>query len=113
MTGRRCTSTCDFIAGGLVELVSGVASAVVLFGYTWWAPLVLAGAWGAPTGCCARARSGRTATPTRCARRSAHADYAYRLAVDPPAAKELRLFGLADWTIDRFTERRRRLFDLQ
>ena len=26
-----------------------------------------------------------------------HADYAYRLAVDPPAAKELRLFGLADW----------------
>ena len=30
------------------------------------------------------------------------ADYAYRLAVDPPASKELRLFGLAGWTIDRF-----------
>ena len=38
-----------------------------------------------------------------------HADYAYRLAVDPPAAKELRLFGLAGWTIDRFVARRRRL----
>jgi ATP-binding cassette subfamily B protein len=42
-----------------------------------------------------------------------HADYAYRLAVDPPAAKELRLFGLASWTIERFTSRRRRLFDLR
>jgi ABC-type multidrug transport system fused ATPase/permease subunit len=42
-----------------------------------------------------------------------HADYAYRLAVDPPAAKELRLFGLAGWTIERFAARRRRLFELQ
>ena len=32
------------------------------------------------------------------------ADYAYRLAVDPPAAKELRLFGLAGWTIERFVD---------
>jgi ATP-binding cassette subfamily B protein len=42
-----------------------------------------------------------------------HADYAYRLAVDPPAAKELRLFGLAAWTVERFTSRRRLLLDLQ
>ena len=41
------------------------------------------------------------------------ADYAYRLAVDPPAAKELRLFGLSGWTVDRFRAARRRLFDLQ
>src|SRR5262249_1551860 len=41
------------------------------------------------------------------------ADYAYRLAVDPPAAKELRLFGLANWTVERFRARRRRLFELQ
>ena len=41
------------------------------------------------------------------------ADYAYRLAVDAPAAKELRLFGLADWTLDRFTSRRRHLHRLQ
>ena len=42
-----------------------------------------------------------------------HADYAYRLAVDSPAAKELRVFGLADWTVERFRSRRQRLFDLQ
>ena len=41
------------------------------------------------------------------------ADYAYRLAVDPPASKELRLFGLAGWTIDRFISRRTRLHELQ
>ena len=42
-----------------------------------------------------------------------HAEYAYRLAVDAPAAKEVRLFGLSDWVIDRFTTRRRNLFELQ
>ena len=36
----------DFIAGGVVELVGGISSAIVLFAYAWWAPLVLAGAWG-------------------------------------------------------------------
>jgi ABC-type multidrug transport system fused ATPase/permease subunit len=41
------------------------------------------------------------------------AEYAYRLAVDPPAAKELRLFGLAGWIIDRFIDRRSRLHALQ
>ena len=42
-----------------------------------------------------------------------HADYAYRLAVEPGAAKELRLFGLAGWVIDRFREQRLRLFELR
>src|SRR5437667_125755 len=40
-------------------------------------------------------------------------EYAYRLAVDPPAAKELRLFGLAGWVIERFVARRTRLHELQ
>jgi ABC-type multidrug transport system fused ATPase/permease subunit len=42
-----------------------------------------------------------------------HAEYAYRLAVDPPAAKELRLFGLQDWVMGRFVSRRTRLHELQ
>ena len=42
-----------------------------------------------------------------------HSEYAYRLAVDVPAAKELRLFGLSDWVIDRFARHRRQLHDLQ
>ena len=41
------------------------------------------------------------------------ADYTYRLAVDPAPAKELRLFGLAGWTIERFVARRTLLHTLQ
>ena len=42
-----------------------------------------------------------------------HADYAFRLAVEPPAAKELRLFGLGDWVVERFRSRRQRLTELR
>lgn len=113
MTGPPLSISMDFIASGLVQFGAGVASAVVLAGFTWWAPLVLAGAW-LSTHYLLR-ESGvwkdRQTEEVRDAQR--HADYAYRLAVDPPAAKELRLFGLADWVIDRFRTRRIQLFDLQ
>jgi len=103
----------DFIAVGLVELLGGLASAVVLFGFAWWAPLVLAGAW-LSTHWLLR-ESGvwkdRNTTEVKSAQRDS--EYAYRLAVDPPAAKELRLFGLAGWVIERFTARRGRLHELQ
>ena len=102
-----------FIARGLVQLVSGATAAIVLFAFSWWAPLVLGGA-RASTHWLLR-ESGvwkdRNTDPVRNAQR--HADYAYRLAVDPPAAKEVRLFGLGDWVINRFVERRQQLFELQ
>ena len=60
------------------------------------------------TGCCARARSGATATPTRCAPRSATPTTRIGSPSIRRPAKELRLFGLPDWTIERFIERRTR-----
>ena len=45
ITGPPMSISMDFIASGLVEMVAGLASAAVLAGYAWWAPLVLAGAW--------------------------------------------------------------------
>ena len=42
MTGPPLSISMDFIAGGLVETVGGVASAIVLAAYAWWAALVLA-----------------------------------------------------------------------
>ena len=45
ITGPPMSISMDFIAGGLVEMIGGLASAVVLAGYAWWAPLLLAGAW--------------------------------------------------------------------
>ena len=113
MTGPPLAISMDFIASGMVEMIAGVASAVILARYAWWAPIILAGAWLA-THWLLR-ESGiwwdRNTEEVRGAQRDA--DYAYRLAVDPPASKELRLFGLAGWTIDRFIARRTRLHELQ
>ncbi|HEU0127338.1 MAG TPA: hypothetical protein VFQ48_01835, partial [Pseudonocardiaceae bacterium] len=113
MTGPPMFLNVGFIASGLVEIVSGLAAAAVLFGFTWWAPPLLAGAW-LSTHWLLRESSiwkDRNTDEVRAAQR--HADYAYRLAVDPLPAKELRLFGLQAWTVDRFRARRRRLFELQ
>jgi ABC-type multidrug transport system fused ATPase/permease subunit len=103
----------DFIASGLVQLVAGLASAIVLAGYAWWAPLVLGGGWLATHWLLRESAIWRDRNTEEVREAQRHADYAYRLAVDPPAAKELRLFGLANWTVDRFRARRRRLFELQ
>ena len=46
MTGPPMFMNMDFIASGLVELLGGVASAIVLLGFAWWAPVLLLGAWG-------------------------------------------------------------------
>jgi ABC-type multidrug transport system fused ATPase/permease subunit len=113
MTGPPLAISMDFIATGMVEMIGGVASAVILARYAWWAPTVLAGAWLATHWILSDSAiwHDRQTEEVRGAQRDA--DYAYRLAVDPPASKELRLFGLAGWTIDRFIARRTRLHELQ
>ena len=113
IAGPPLNISMDFIAAGLVEMVAGLACAIVLFGYAWWAPLVLGGAW-LLTHYLLRESAvwrDRNTDEVRAAQR--HADYSYRLAVDSPAAKELRLFGLADWVVEGFRTQRRRLYDLQ
>jgi ABC-type multidrug transport system fused ATPase/permease subunit len=113
ITGPPLAFAMDFIAGGLVGMVTGLASGAVLFAYAWWAPPVLVLAWLATHWLLRESAVwfDRNTEEVRQAQR--HADYDYRLAVDPPAAKELRLFGLAAWVLERFVEKRRRLLDLQ
>lgn len=113
MTGPPLSISMDFVAGGLVEMIGGLASAVILFAYAWWAPLVLAGAWFATHWLLRESAVWRDRNTDEVRSAQRDADYAYRLAVDPPASKELRLFGLAGWTIDRFVHRRTRLHELQ
>ena len=103
----------DFIAGGLVEMVSGLASAAVLAGYAPWAPPLLAGAWLGTHWLLRESSVWRDRNTEEVREAQRHADYSYRLAVDAPAAKELRLFGLAGWVVERFRSRRRRLFELR
>ena len=113
MMGPPLSTSMDFIASGLVEMIGGIASALVLGWYRWWAALLLAGAW-LSTHWLLRESAvwrDRNTDEVRAAQRDS--EYAYRLAVDPPSAKELRLFGLAGWVIERFTARRTKLHELQ
>lgn len=113
ISGPPLSISMDFIASGLVELCAGLVACMILSAYAWWAPLVLGGAW-ISTHYLLR-ESGvwrdRNTDAVRTAQR--HADYAYKIAVNPPASKEIRLFGLAGWVVERFRSHRRRLHDLR
>ena len=113
ISGPPLSISMDFIAGGLVEFVGGLASALLLSVYAWWAPLVLGGGWIATHWLLRESAVWRDRNTPEVRAAQRHADYAYRLSVDPPAAKEIRLFGLSNWTVDRFRGNRRHLLDLQ
>src|SRR6202022_615865 len=113
MTGPPLSISMDFIAAGMAEMIGGIACAVILARYAWWAPIVLAGAWLATHWLLRESAIWRDRNTEEVRGAQRDADYAYRLAVDPPASKELRLFGLAGWTIARFKARRTRLHELQ
>jgi ABC-type multidrug transport system fused ATPase/permease subunit len=113
MTGPPLSISMDFIANGMVEMIGGIAFALILARYAWWAPVVLAAAWLSTHWLLRESAIWRDRNTEEVRGAQRDADYAYRMAVDPPASKELRLFGLSGWTIDRFKVRRTRLHDLQ
>lgn len=113
MTGPPLSISMDFIANGMTEMVGGLGCAVILVGFAWWAPIVLAGAWLATHWLLRESAVWRDRNTEEVRSAQRDAEYAYRLAVDPPASKELRLFGLGEWTIERFMARRIRLHELQ
>ena len=113
MTGPPLSISMDFIATGMVEMIGGIASALILAKYSWWAPILLGGAWLATHWLLRESAIWRDRNTEEVRGAQRDAEYAYRMAVDPPASKELRMFGLAGWTIDRFIARRTRLHELQ
>jgi len=113
ITGPPMAISMDFIAGGLIEMTGGIASVLLVAAYQWWAALLLAGAWAATHWLLRESAIWRDRNTDEVRAAQRQADYAYRLAVEPPAAKELRLFGLAGWIVERFRTSRRLLFDLR
>lgn len=113
ITGPPLSISMDFIASGLVELVAGIAAAALLAGFAWWAPIVLILGWGSTHWLLKESAVWRDRNTEEVRTAQRHADYAYRLAVDAPSAKEIRLFGLAGWVVERFRDRRHRLYELQ
>jgi ABC-type multidrug transport system fused ATPase/permease subunit len=113
LTGPPLAISMDFIAGGLVQMIGGVSCAVVLFAFAWWAPLAVGGAWLATHWLLRESAVWRDRNTDEVRGAQRDADYAFRLAVDSAPSKELRLFGLGDWILDRFVNRRTRLHALQ
>ena len=113
ISGPPLSISMDFIGTGLVDVVAGVATASLLFGFAVWAPFVLAAAWGSTHWLLRESGVWKDRNTDVVKQAQRDADYSYRLAVDPPAAKELRVFGLSEWVLDRFIARRRRLHQLQ
>ncbi|MFI1962662.1 ABC transporter ATP-binding protein [Streptomyces pathocidini] len=112
ISGPPMNLSMGMIAGGLVEAVAGLTQAAVLSAYHWWAAPLVGGAWAA-THWLLRESSGWDRGTDEVGIAQRHAEYTYRLAVEPSAAKELRLFGLSEWTVARFAANRRRLVDLR
>ena len=113
MAGPPMNISMGIIAGGLVEVVAGLGQAAVLAAYAWWAPLLVGGAWGSTHWLLRESSIWGDRDEGEVLDAQRHAEYAYRQAVDSAAAKELRLFGLSEWTVDRFASNRRRLVDLR
>ena len=111
--GPPISVSMGFVGAGLVELLGGAAQGLALATVTWWGAILIGGAW-ASTHWLLRSSSfwvNRDAADVKAEQR--HADYAYRLAVEAAPAKEVRLFGIGGWVVDRFAARRKRLLELQ
>jgi len=113
MSGPPMYLNVDFISGSLTQLVSGLIAGLVMLRYSWWAAPLLVLVWSSTHWLLRESGvwKDRNTAPVKLARR--HADYSFGMAVEPAAAKEMRLFGLPDWTVNRFEQQRRKLFDLQ
>ena len=85
MTGPPLSISMDFIANGMTEMIGGIACAVILFRFAWWAPIVLAGAWSATHWLLRESAIWRDRNTEEVRSAQRDADYAYRLAVDPPS----------------------------
>ncbi len=113
ITGPPLSVSMDFIAAGLVEFAGGVCATILVAFFSPFAAILLAGSWLATHWLLRESAVWKERNTEEVREAQRHADYSYRIAVDPPAAKELRLFGLGEWIVERFAARRRRLHDLR
>src|SRR5439155_21583125 len=101
-----------YIANGFSDIAAAIAQALLVVTYHWWAGVALALAWGSTHVLLKESAMWQVFEADDVVNQRRHVEYAYRMTVDAPGAKEVRLFGLADWAVGRFTELRRTLTDV-
>ncbi|MEY2468877.1 MAG: ATP-binding cassette, subfamily bacterial [Actinomycetota bacterium] len=112
ITGPPMSASVPRIADGFVEVGGGIAMAGLLFAYRWWAPFLAGFGWLWSHRLLRKSSVWKAWEDPTVVDEMRHVNYAYSLAVRAPAAKEIRLFGLADWTVDRYFSRRKRMVEL-
>jgi ATP-binding cassette, subfamily B, bacterial len=112
VTGPPLTVSMPAVGGGLTALAGGLAQMLLLAAYRWWAPLLIGSAWLSTHYFLRRGAIWRGRHASEVIEKQRRADYAYRLTVHAPAAKEVRLFGLGAWAVEGFATLRRELLDL-
>ncbi len=112
VTGPPLSASLPRIADGFVELGGGVGLACLLFGFRWWAPLLASFGWVWSHRLLRKSSVWKAWEDPTVVDEMRHVNYAHDLAVRSPAAKEIRLFGLADWTVDRYFSRRKKMVEL-
>jgi ABC-type multidrug transport system fused ATPase/permease subunit len=112
VAGPSLAAAIPQIGSGFVEITAGAAQATILAWYAWWAPLLLAGAWASTHVLLRDSSIWEIFGSEPVVKEQRHAHYAFRLAVEALAAKEIRLFGLAAWTVERVARLRRRVVDM-
>jgi ATP-binding cassette, subfamily B, bacterial len=105
----RMRDCMPYIGSGFASFGAGIVSAIVVGGFAWWAGLLLLLGWLSPHVLLRDSLVWKDWRSDEVKDHQRHAEYTYRMAVDAPAAKEIRLFGLADWVAERFDQRRQKL----
>jgi len=100
------------IGTGFAFNLGGLFQALLLGAYAWWAPPLVAGAWLASHVLLRSSSSWKIYSSEPVVKESRRAGYVYRLAVDAPAAKELRVFGLGRWAVELVAASRRKVVDI-
>lgn len=97
--------TVSYLRELLQRRATGVSAFVVLLSFAWWAPLVLLVGWRALSHAIGRwLETGAELGAEQGATRMRRSRYLWGLAVGVGPAKEVRLFGLADWLVRGFAD---------
>jgi ABC-type multidrug transport system fused ATPase/permease subunit len=112
MGGPMLIQSVPPIADGLSQLLAGLFQAVILAEYHWWAAVIVSAGWLSTHFLLNRSSIWQVRGSPAIVQAERHASYSYQLAVDAKSAKEVRVFGLADWVVDRFANHKRNVVDL-
>ena len=111
VTGPPLRASLPRVADGFVQIGGGAAMLCLLFGFRWWAPFLAGFGWLWSHSLLRKSSVWKAWEDPEVVDEMRHVNYAYDLSVRAPAAKEIRMFGLADWAVDRYFSRRQRMVE--